>query len=263
MKRVGLIVLLFSAVGFSQTNNAVANQKRVLRLGVRSDVRFIITDPDGRSAGFDRNTGLATTQIPLSSADETCSHKTLGAPDAKPCYREIEIGNPVAGLYRMQIVAPQSGHYGLYWSDKMNASMSGREYLNFPIATEELQVYDFVVGANPADDSIRGDFSGNKGGGATDNLLTWGRPTSEKMKLQPGTKSYDVIVVYGTSIMPQSFRARMNDEDVKKLFHPQPGTVESVRLPLRAGRNVLKVMADGTVNSTRVTDTDTLEFTTE
>src|SRR5512146_2605828 len=147
VKGIGLLVLLFAAVGFPQTNNAVANQKRVLRIGVRSDVRFVITDPEGRSAGFDRETGLATTQIPLSSPDETCSHAPSMTGGAKPCYRQMEIGNPVPGLYRMQIMAAQSGRYGLYWSDKMHANMSGREYSNLPIDTGELQNSDFMVGA--------------------------------------------------------------------------------------------------------------------
>jgi len=261
VKRFGLVVLFFSAVGFSQTNNAVANQKRVLRIGVRSDVRFIITDPNGRSAGFDRNTGLATTQIPLSSPDETCSLAPSMAHGAKPCYRQMEISNPVPGLYRMQIMAAQSGRYGLYWSDKMHANMSGREYSNLPIDTGELQIYDFMVGATGSGDSIRGDFTGNKAAGEADQLLTWGRPNSEKVNLRPGEKSYDAIIVYGTTVIPNSFRARMNDEDLKNLFHPEPGRIESVSLPLRTGRNILKVMMDGTVNSTRVTDTDTLELT--
>lgn len=260
MKRFGLLVVLLSSIGFSQTKNPVANQKRVLRIGVRSDVRFIVTDPDGRSAGFSRSTGMATTQIPMSFPDETCSRQTSAATGAEACYRQIEIGDPVAGLYRMQIVAPQPGPYGLYWSDKMDTTMSGREYSNLPISTNELQIYDFILGARPADDSIRGDFAGNEAEGATDWLLTWGRPISERIDLPPGTKSYDAIIVYGTAVIPQSFRARINNEDVRTLFHPEPGTVESVRLPLPTGRSVLKVMVDGTVNSARVTDTDTLEF---
>lgn len=263
MKRFGLVVLLLSAIGFSQTDNLVANQRRVLRIGVLSDVRFIITDPDGRSAGFDRDTGLPTTQIPLSKPGETCSGQSPAGPGAEPCYRQIEIPNPIPGLYRMEVVAPQGGRYGLFWSDEMHGRTSGRKYSQLPIGTGELQVYDLAIGSDSGDDSVRGDFGGSKAQGATDWLLTWGRPNSEEVSLPAGAMGYDVIIAYGATVMPSTFRAHLNDKDASRLFHPTPGGLEAVRVPLSSGRNILKVTVDGAAGSTRASDTKTLQFTVQ
>jgi hypothetical protein len=241
-------------------NNPAAKRQRVLRIGVRSDVRFILTDPDGRSAGFDRVTGLATTQIPLSVPTEDCSTTRNSVSTTKPCFRQIEIENPLPGEYRMAIVAAQGGSYGIYWSDEAGGHLAARRFPNLPISTGELQVYDFECGADPAADSLRGNFTGSQASGAADDLLTWGRPSSASPELPAGTKNYEPIIVYGPTVRPSTFRAQLDNSDITKLFHPVPGTAEAVRLPLRPGNNLLKIMVSGRVESHTAVDTDTLDL---
>ena len=67
---------------------------------------------------------------------------------------------------------------------------------------------------------------------------------------------------YASTTIPATFSARLNGVDITSLFHPQPGTFETVQLVfLQPGRNVLVLSIDGTVSSGRVaTDTDRLVF---
>lgn len=241
-------------------NHPVTKSARMLRIGVHSDVRFILTDPAGRSAGFDRVTGLATTQIPLSIPSENCSTTTSSDQPAKLCFRQIEIKNPLPGEYRLAIMATQGRIYGIYWSDQAGGHLAGRRYSNLPISTDELQVYDFECAADPAADGLRGNFTGSQASGAADNLLTWGRPSSDSPRLPAGTRDYEPIIVYGPTVDPSTFRAQLNNSVITELFHPAPGTAEAVRLPLRPGNNVLKVMISGRVESRTAVDTDTFDF---
>ena len=258
MKRVIFVVVLLSVLADCQTA-AVTKHNRVLRIGVRSDVRFIIVNPEGHSAGFDRNTGLPTTQIASSVPSEDCS-KFRGGTGAEACFRQIEIENPVPGIYRMEVMAAQGGTFGLYWTDEGGRRMSERHFSNLPIATGELQIYDFTCAANPAEDWMRGDFAGAEAEGDADQFLTYGRPSSNPIKQAKGTASYSMIMVYGPTVLPASFRADLNGENVTNLFHPEPADAEGVHLPLRAGRNTLKVTINGRLADHTASDVDTLVF---
>ena len=259
VRKSSLVLVVLATLASVQTT-ATAVQPRVLRIGVRSDVRFILTDPDGRSAGFDRNTGLASTQIPLSTPNQTCS-VSPNPSKSEPCFREITIENPVTGEYRMAVVGAQGGSYELYWSDETKGHRSGRRFPELPIGTGEWQVYDFRCAVTPGQDSMRGDFTGSEAEGAADDLLTWGRPRSAIVRLPPDSKAYDVIIVYGPTINPASFRAQLFRQDVTHLFHPAPQKIEPVTLRLQPGRNILKVTVNGNIDSRNAVDTDTLEFT--
>jgi hypothetical protein len=161
----------------------------------------------------------------------------------------------------MSVVAAQGGTYELYWSDEANGHSSRRLIPNLPIGAGESQVYDFTCAAAPGQDSMRGDFTGSEAAGAADDLLTWGRPGSAVVRLPSGSRAYDVIIVYGPTISPATFRAQLNEQDVSHLFHPEPQKIEPVTLPLRHGRNILKVTVNGNIDSRNAVDTDTLDFT--
>lgn len=258
MKPLFLTVFAVAMLASAQTPTAT-RRPRVLRIGVRSDVRFIITDPKGRSAGFDRNTGLATTQIPLSTPNQTCS-TTQNLSNSQPCFREITIDNPEPGEYRIAVVAAQRGNYELYWSDEANGHRTSHRFPQLPITTNELQVYDFTCAGSPDQDSLQGDFAGSEAEGAADALLTWGRPNSATVRSSSASNTYRVIIVYGPTINPATFRAQMDGHDVTRLFHPAPLKIEPVTLRLRPGRNVLKVTVNGILDSRNAVDTDTLSF---
>jgi hypothetical protein len=161
----------------------------------------------------------------------------------------------------MSVVAAQGGSYELYWSDETKGHLTGLRSPQLPVGTGELQMYDFTCGADPAQDTMRGDFTGAEAEGAADNLLTWGRPNSASVKLRSKSYAYDAIIVYGATIDPASFRAQLNGNNVSYLFHPVPQKIEPVRLPLQPGQNILKVTVNGRIHSRNAVDTDTLEFT--
>ena len=53
-----------------------------------------------------------------------------------------------------------------------------------------------------------------------------------------------VTVHYAESLDPKRFQARLNDEPASEFFHPEPGSTETVKVPLSQGMNRLVFKAN-------------------
>ena len=53
-----------------------------------------------------------------------------------------------------------------------------------------------------------------------------------------------VTVHYAESLDPKRFQVRLNDEPASEFFHPEPGSTEAVKVPLRQGMNRLVFKAN-------------------
>ncbi|MGE5113511.1 MAG: hypothetical protein ACM3JB_21825 [Acidobacteriaceae bacterium] len=71
-----------------------------------------------------------------------------------------------------------------------------------------------------------------------------------------GTDSYSMVLLYGPTVLPASFRAELNGENVTNLFRPEPADAGAVHLPLRAERNTLKVTISGKLADHIASDVD-------
>ncbi len=91
-------------------------------------------------------------------------------------------------------------------------------------------------------------------------FLTYSSPTASHTSLPTGTTTYPLMIFYGQTILPASFRAELNGADISTWFHPTTGGHEVVSLPVRPGRNVVVLSVDGNLPNRVATDTDRLVF---
>jgi hypothetical protein len=90
-------------------------------------------------------------------------------------------------------------------------------------------------------------------------FLRYASPTESRIFLPPAATAYEVVVMFGTTTDPATFTAELNGADVRSLFRPMPGVVNSVRIPLVPGTNKLQLSIQGITSSGRTgRDTDTL-----
>jgi VCBS repeat-containing protein len=104
---------------------------------------------------------------------------------------------------------------------------------------------------------------GDPGGGQRENVdafLSYVSPTQPRTDLPVGTTSFDVAIIYGPTILPDTFQAELNGAPFLG-FTPVPGTSETVTIPLSSGRNILLLLVDGVrFDGRTATDRDRLTF---
>ena len=92
-------------------------------------------------------------------------------------------------------------------------------------------------------------------------FLSFSNPTQVTTKLPQGETTFDLFIFYDEAIIPETFKAELNRQDITNLFSPSPGGAETVRFNLSSGRNTLILSVDGRLASGRVaTDRDRLVF---
>ena len=75
-----------------------------------------------------------------------------------------------------------------------------------------------------------------------------------------GTTAYNMFVVYGQTILPQTLKAALNEEDISDLFSPVAGGYEIVSLPVEQGQNLLVLSIKGESDGRMMSDEDELTF---
>jgi hypothetical protein len=88
--------------------------------------------------------------------------------------------------------------------------------------------------------------------------LTYASPAASQTTVAAGATTFPLTVFYDPAVLPASFSATVNGTSVTGLFHPQPGTFESVNVPVVSGRNVIELKVDGTLPNRVATDSDRL-----
>lgn len=98
-----------------------------------------------------------------------------------------------------------------------------------PVDPEEIELFD-GGGQKPDDVNL---------------FLSYGSPKQSQTELPTGTDKFEVFIYYGKTIKPETFKATLNDMDIKNLFSPVPGGGDYVKINLKSGRNVLEFSVDG------------------
>ncbi len=223
---------------------------------------LIITDPQGRRTGYDPVSGFSYTEIPGSSyssfylADDETG-------DLGPDTKEIDIRQPIAGDYQLQVIGTDTGTYALEIAVyDPNLNPSGSNFENIPISPGEGHSYGFYYAKTAGSDiEVSGGFDG-KGQRPTDvnKFLSYVTPTQGMTTLPAGATSFTLVIVYDKNIIPTIFTATLNGVDIKSLFHPAPGNTESVTLNLKQGSNTLILSVEGNLPDRTARDTDRLVF---
>jgi hypothetical protein len=117
-----------------------------------------------------------------------------------------------------------------------------------------------VVGPKLPSEQVLIDGKGQRGTDVN-TFLRYANPLETSVALPAGTRSFDLVVVFGQMILPESFQATLNGNAITGQFRVAPGGTAVVKLPLEPGRNVLVLSIDGHRDDGRVaSDTDRLVF---
>ncbi|QKT02797.1 hypothetical protein HUS23_02710 [Ectothiorhodospiraceae bacterium 2226] len=73
------------------------------------------------------------------------------------------------------------------------------------------------------------------------DLLTYSAPLRDQFHVPAGTRELELIIHYHEAIDPRTFRVTPMQGQARRLFNPQPGSSETVRIPLQPGKNRIEL----------------------
>jgi hypothetical protein len=134
-------------------------------------------------------------------------------------------------------------------------------YANGGVFNITLVANDGQVDSAPFSTQATIGFNGTGQRDDVDEFLSYANPLSREMNLPAGTTSFQMVIIYGPTIIPSTFSATLEKANVTNLFHPAPNTSETVTIPLSRGRNSLFLKVDGIrTDGHTATDRDQLVF---
>jgi hypothetical protein len=209
---------------------------------------LLLTDARGRRLGREPQSQRDYQEIPRASYG-------TGTGDTEA--RELEISQPGAGVYALDVIGIANGRYDmtLYATDVAGQSAAPSEVRDVPTRTGRVHRYrlDYAGASPPAAPRLDG------GWGQGARLLTYAYPVARQT--QVAETAITVVVFYAPTIARDSFRATLAGRDVTASFKPTPGGHDVVRLPLAPGSNALVLSVNGmAADGTMVKHTDALEI---
>jgi hypothetical protein len=224
---------------------------------------ILVTGPQGRMTGLDPISGIFYQEIP-DSHYETIGLEDADTGDPGPETKEIDIQRPLEGEYTLKVIGTGEGAYALeIRTYDLEVTPSSAVFTGIPIFPGVTHDYFFYYSKEVGSPlNVCGNFDG-KGQRPRDvnKFLTYSNPTQSQTVLPAGSNTYSMMIFYANSVIPGTFNAVLNRQDVTSLFNPVPGTNEVLTLNLNMGRNVLKLSIDGNLPGGRIaTDTDRLVF---
>lgn len=228
-----------------------------------SPAELLVTDPAGNRTGIDPATNKTYSEIPNSAYDaEGLDDDVTGAADPDPV-KVFSIA-PAApqGDYTVQVTGTGTGTYTL---EAMRYDVNGKfqdssQVDDVPITPGEVHIYSVDYSTSSSSQLVfAGGFCGRSNNPAVNKFLCYGNPGQASVSLPAGTKTFRLMITYGSTTIANTFSAAVNGTSIASLFSPAPGKTETVMVPLAAGRNVLDLSISGTSSSGRIaTDTDRL-----
>jgi hypothetical protein len=218
---------------------------------------FLLTDPKGRRIGTDPARNMNYKQIPLSS---------YGQGDTDAPVRQLDIPEPLDGLYLLQVHGTTAGTYSLYMipTDENAESPNQPRLNNIPISQGAVHLYKLQYTRTPGVPmKVWGGFDG--GGEApsgVNELLTYANPIAPQTAIRFTKSPFSLVILYDSAISPATFKATLNGADISKRFKPVPGGYQVVPLKLASGSHTLGLSVQGkTAGGQPIIDADRLEFT--
>jgi hypothetical protein len=233
-------------------------------LTLQGDAEMLLIDPTGRRTGSDPLSNRSFAENPDASAgDDSIDDPNDNSDNPINIQaKKLEISPAVNGLYTLSIQSTRKGAYDLELVALSPAFQDSKVGLKgVQIEARARHVYLFKADtANGGSLQILGGFNGAGAGDDRDQkLLTFAAPVSSQTNLPAGTRAFSLIIFYDSRASAGSFSATLDGQQLAGMFHPAPGRLEKVDLPLHPGHNylVLSIAAspDGTAS-----DLDRLEF---
>jgi hypothetical protein len=230
---------------------------------LHSPAEVLVTDGQGRRTGFDPASGTTYAEITGAVYDSTSVIDPDDSTDEPDEAKEWEMMGAPAGEYTVTITGTGTGTYMLDMRAWDNTGADGASVFDsIPIAPGVVHTYRFAYDpAQPAGPMpVTGGFMGSGQKATVDAFLSYSAPTERSIALPAGTTTYPLMVFFGRATNPASFTAVLNGTSIASMFRPSPGGVNTIRLPLRSGRNVLQLSVRGSNGSRMPRDVDRLVF---
>lgn len=221
-----------------------------------------VTNALGRRTGYNPNDGSIIQQIPdsyysYSSVDDNETDEQIHQ------YKELFINNPTDGDNVLEVIGTANGTYSLcictYDSENNSSDIT---IPDIPISKGDRHFYNFSYPSSEAIFKISGNFDG---GGQrpkdVNKFLSYGNITKSHVDLSFDMRNIKLLIFYNNSILPQTFKAKLNDKDITSTFNPVPGKFEAIDLILVKGKNTLILSVEGTLSNGHIArDTDRITF---
>ena len=234
------------------------------KIPVYSPVELVVTAPDGREkTGFDPVSGKTYNSIPNAMySAEGLDDDVTGEPDPHPV-KFFYITGPAVGKYTIQVIGTGSGTYSMQvvTLDTNANEAASTELVDVPTSPGEVQQYTLNYGGSAtAPLTFQAGYAGGGQSKQVNAFLQYSSPAAARIKVSANVTSYRIAIQYGSTILPATFSATLNGNDVSTLFTPVAGTSESVSVPLKPGSNKLLFKVQG-VETNGHTATDRDSFT--
>lgn len=224
------------------TKSSLKNDAATLNsvsIKIYGQVGFSIKDPIGRMMTIDHYGKVSPDEIPSSSckigrgAESEC--KEFSASHAESGDYHITIkGTPEnTPVYTMEIHALNSNYERLI-----------KCYENIPYIPGISHQYLFHYNCdNMMESYIKGGYTTVNKKDST--FLSYANLNAHSLKLPAGTRAFFLIIFYDLAIIPETFKAKINDMIISNLFRRNPGGWDIVPLNLKDGDNLLALSIDG------------------
>lgn len=224
-------------------------------------VDMMIIDPEGRCTGFDAVIGDSCADIPAAVYFDEYIGDAEG--EGGMGSKQIQINQPAGGEYRLRVTSTVEGTYelGIYGQDILGEAFV-RTFDKAQIVPNARHEYTIVFdkSSGPSGFIMGGLAGGGDRTAGIDRLLSYVNLAAPEVLLPPGTEAFGLFIVYDRSILPQTFSASLNGQDVSGLFNPSVTGYETVSIPVKPGENVLVMTIEGDTPEGTDTDTDSLVF---
>ncbi|HEX5339806.1 MAG TPA: hypothetical protein VFX47_02885 [Gammaproteobacteria bacterium] len=229
-----------------------------------SPAELVVTAPDGKEqTGFDPTSGTTYSGIPNAIySGESLRDDDTGEADPDPI-KFFYLPGPVTGNYTIQVIGTDTGTYSMKVStlDSSGHEAAATELDDVPTFAGNIQQYTLdYQGSTSTPLTFEAGYAGGGQSKQVNGFLEYSSPAAARVKVSANVTSYRIVLQYGSTIVPTTFSATLNGNDVSNLFHPQSGTTETVTVPLQAGSNKLLFKIQG-VETNGHTATDRDSFT--
>jgi hypothetical protein len=129
--------------GYRRFAPADGTARPIVVINMHSPADVLVTAPDGKRTGFDPTTGQFVTQIPGSSySDEGGVDSDNGTGTTTPQYRSLQISNPAAGAYKIQLTGTGNGSYRMEIISRDTSSIIAKQNIIGSITTGSTQQFN-------------------------------------------------------------------------------------------------------------------------
>lgn len=203
--------------------------------------QLMLIDPQGRKTGYDVSTAQTVSGIPgaVYSNDSISDATDASSEPAESESRVLEIHSAAIGRYSLKVSPTDRSTYNIGFSctgiDGPSAHISASD---LGIAPGEEHSFIVMIAPMCSETFVFGAFGGRSSG-----LLTYGYPMANHVSL--ASHSFRLVIVYDTRMTPSTFAATIDGNSVANLFHPKPGSIEAVTMPVKPGHHIVQINVSG------------------